>query len=102
MLCRGGSVGATMDATWQDPSLTGVFIRLLWKDVQTAPGTADANFNFTVLDRELNKAVKNGKVYSLAIKAGDDGTPSWLFTNGVTPLALQDSGATTIPAAAPG
>jgi hypothetical protein len=94
MLCRGGlsTYNATMDATWQDPALTGVFIRLLWKDVQTAPGTADSSFDFTIRDREINKAVKNGKVYSLAIKAGDDGTPSWLFTNGVTALALQDSG----------
>lgn len=92
MLCRGGASGATMDVTWQDPNLTGVFIRLLWKDIQIAPGTDDASFNFTVLDREINKAVKNGKLYSLAIKAGDDGTPTWLFTNGVTALALQDSG----------
>ncbi|MEA2236681.1 MAG: hypothetical protein QOC81_1405 [Thermoanaerobaculia bacterium] len=92
MLCRGGLSGATLDATWQDPSLTGVFIRLLWKDVQKAPGTVDSSFDFTVLDREMNKAVKNGKVYSLAIRAGDDGTPSWLFTNGVTPLQLQDQG----------
>ncbi len=92
MLCRGSQSGATMDVTWQDPGLAGVFIRLLWKDVQTAPGTADSSFDFTVLDREVNKAVKNGKVYSLAIRAGDDGTPSWLFTNGVTPLQLQDSG----------
>lgn len=95
MLCRGGPNGATMDATWQDPNLTGVFIRLLWKDVQIAPGTADSSFDFTVLDREVNKAVKNGKVYSLAIRAGDDGTPSWLFANGVTPLQLQDSGEDT-------
>ncbi len=93
VLCRAGTSGATMDATWQDPTLTGVFIRLLWSDVQKAPGTADANFDFTVLDREVNKAVKNGKVYSLAIKAGDDGTPPWLFSSGgVTPLQLQDSG----------
>jgi hypothetical protein len=91
-LCRGAQSGATMDVTWQDPSLTGVFIRLLWKDVQIAPGTADASFDFTILDREVNKAVKNGKVYSLAIRAGDDGTPSWLFANGVTALQLQDSG----------
>ena len=92
MLCRSGASGAMMDATWQDASLTGVFIRLLWKDVQIAPGTADTSFDFTILDREINKAVQNGKVYSLGIKAGDDGTPSWLFTNGVTALALQDSG----------
>ena len=92
MLCHGGALGASLDSTWTDPSLTGVFIRLLWKDVQTAPGTADANFNFTALDREMNKAVKNGKLFTLAIKAGDDGTPTWLFTNGVTQLDLQDSG----------
>ncbi|HEV7920639.1 MAG TPA: hypothetical protein VGR02_07600 [Thermoanaerobaculia bacterium] len=93
MLCRGlTAAGATMDATWQDPSVTGVFIRLLWKDIQIAPGTSDASFDFTILDREVSKAVKNGKVYSLGIKAGDDGTPDWLFTSGVTPLQLQDSG----------
>jgi hypothetical protein len=91
MLCRGeGTYEATLDSTWQDPALAGVFIRLLWSDIQTAPGTGDASFDFTVLDREVAKAVKNGKVYSLAIKAGDDGTPGWLFTNGVTPLPLQD------------
>src|ERR1051325_6135475 len=93
MLCRRSTpIGATLDTTWQDPALTGVFIRLLWNQVQTAPGTADASFDFTLLDREINKAVKNGKLYSLGIKAGDDGTPSWLFANGVTPLQLQDSG----------
>lgn len=92
MLCRGGAYAATMDATWQDPSLTGVFIRVLWKDIQIAPGTADSSFDFTALDREMNKAVKNGKLFTLGIRAADDGTPSWLFANGVTPLQLQDSG----------
>jgi hypothetical protein len=92
MLCRNPTlIGATMDSTWQDPGLTGVFIRLLWKDIQTAPGTADASFDFTILDREIDKAVRNGKVYSLGIKAGDDGTPAWLFDHGVTALQLQDS-----------
>jgi len=28
MLCHGGSLGASLDSTWQDPSLTGVFKRL--------------------------------------------------------------------------
>ena len=92
MLCRGTVAQATMDATWRDPDLAGVFIRLLWNDVQLAPGTADSSFDFTVLDREIDKAVKNGKVYSIGIKAGSDGTPAWLFTNGVTRLGLQDSG----------
>jgi hypothetical protein len=92
MLCRGTVPQATLESTWADPSLSGVFIRLLWKEVQTAPGTADSSFDFTALDREIDKAVKNGKVYSLGIKAGSDGTPDWLFTNGVTRVALQDSG----------
>lgn len=92
MLCRGGAYGATLDSTWQDASLTGVFIRLLWKDVQKAAGTADANFDWSALDREMTKAVQNGKLFSVAIKAGDDGTPLWLFTSGVTPLQLQDGG----------
>jgi len=92
MLCAGGAQGATTDAVWTDPSLTGVFIRLLWNELQIAPGTADSSFDFTILDREMNKAVKNGKVFSLGIKAGDDGTPSWLFTNGVTKLNLRDKG----------
>jgi hypothetical protein len=89
VLCSGeAAYEATMDSTWQDPSLAGVFIRLLWKDVEPSPST----FDFNVLDREVDKAIKNGKVYSLGIKAGDDGTPSWLFTHGVTALALQDNG----------
>ena len=92
MLCRGGAIGATADTTWQDPNATGVFIRLLWKDIHIAPGSADSSFDFTVLDREVTKAVQNGKLYNLAVKAGSDGTPDWLFTNGVTPLRLQDSG----------
>jgi len=93
ILCPGGSYEATLDTTWQDPALSGVFIRLLWKDIQKSPGTDDVNFDFTVLDREVNQAVKNGKLYSIGIKAGDDGTPTWLFTSGgVTPLSLQDGG----------
>lgn len=93
VLCRAATpIGATMSQTWQDPSLTGVFIRLLWKDIQIAPGTADSSFDFTILDREVDQAVRNGKVYNLAIKAASDGTPGWLFTSGVTALQLQDSG----------
>jgi len=92
-LCKGaGRYQETMDATWENPYLTGVFIRLLWKDVQIAPGTADSSFDFTVLDREIDKAVKHGKLYALAFKAGDDGTPEWIFSSGVTRLHLRDAG----------
>lgn len=100
VLCGSGSSYATMDTTWRDPNLTGVFIRLLWSDVHKAPNT----FDFTVLDRELDKAVRNGKLYLLGFKAGSTGTPDWIFSTntdggarpnkggGVTRLHLQDMG----------
>ncbi len=100
VLCASGASYTTMDSTWRDPNLTGVFIRLLWSDVHTAPD----KFDFTLLDREVEKAVRNGKIYSLGFKAGSTGTPDWIFaTNadgsartqqggGVKRLHLQDMG----------
>jgi len=103
-LCATGAPLTTMDDTWANPSNTGVFIRLLWNRLQVAPGTADSSFDFTDLDREIGQAVRYGKLYSLAIKAGNDGTPDWIFSTnangrgragsggGVTRLVLQDGG----------
>ncbi|MBL8205769.1 MAG: hypothetical protein JNM09_16160 [Blastocatellia bacterium] len=100
VLCATGTPYGTMDSTWRDPNLTGVFIRLLWNDVHKAPG----QFDFTLLDREIEKAVRNGKVYLLGFKAGSTGTPDWIFSTdangrprpnnggGVTRLKLQDLG----------
>jgi hypothetical protein len=68
--------GKSRDATWQSPEVKGVFIRLSWSDLQPTRGTYD----FTVLDREVAKAVQNGKLYSLTIKAGAVGTPDWIFS----------------------
>ena len=67
----------TLDATWRNPALTGVFIRLKWSDIQTSPTTYDDS----ILLREVDRAIANGKLYSLAIKSGADGdaTPAWLF-----------------------
>src|SRR5262245_31085323 len=67
----------TMDSTWANPAITGVFIRLKWSDIQTGPNTYDD----TILLREVDKAVANGKLYSIAIKSGaeNDATPAWLF-----------------------
>jgi hypothetical protein len=93
-----GVYEATLDSTWRSPDVTGVFIRLLWKDVNPQRGV----FDFTVLQREMEKAVQNGKLFSLGIKAGDDGTPDWIFSTnaddstraggGVPRLHLQDAG----------
>ncbi len=99
VMCTGGSYQATMDSSWSSTDATGVFVRLLWSDINPKPGVYD----FTVLQREMEQAVKNGKLFSLAIKAGSDGTPDWIFaTNadnssrsggggGVPRLHLQDT-----------
>ena len=84
----------TMDATWANPAITGVFIRMKWSDIQTGPTT----YSDTAMRRmlgEVDKAVANGKVYSIAIKSGgeNDATPAWLFEPapagaGLTPVIL--------------
>jgi len=81
----------TMDSTWANPAITGVFIRLKWSDLQTGPTTYDD----TILLREVDKAVANGKLYSIGIKSGAEGdaTPTWLFDPapagaGLTPVTL--------------
>ncbi|MFN7923880.1 MAG: beta-galactosidase [Bryobacteraceae bacterium] len=76
LLCVGAGYQATMDATWKSPNNTGVFIRLLWKDVNPAEG----RYDFTVLEREMENAVAAGKLFSLSIKAGANGTPDWIFS----------------------
>ena len=93
----------TSDWTWESPNVTGVFIRVLWNEVHLGPGTGDASFDFTAMDREIDKAVRNGKLYSLSFKAGKSGTPEWIFDTrpngfprsnggGVKRLTFQDGG----------
>ena len=79
-LCATGENHATMDWTWAQPDITGVLIRLRWNEVQP---TCPHRFDFSALDREIGKAVRNGKLYSLSIKAGRRGTPDWLFDGGL-------------------
>ena len=72
-----------------NPGLAGVFLRFEWDEIETAPGVYD----WSVLDTEVDRVVKAGKLYSLAFKAGKAGTPDWLFTDlGLTELQLQDTG----------
>ncbi|MEK7145871.1 MAG: hypothetical protein AAB802_01675 [Patescibacteria group bacterium] len=90
-LCKVGEDHATMDQTWEDPALSGVFIRSEWADIQKGPGMDDKNFDFRVLDRELDAAVANGKLVSINFVAGSKGTPDWLFEEGgVQPLYFED------------
>ena len=46
VLCQGGPVQATLNSTWKSPHIAGVFIRLLWSDVNPKQGVYDfAVFN---------------------------------------------------------
>jgi hypothetical protein len=87
VLCDGAPRGGTMLETWQNPSLTGVHLRLNWSDIQPGP----KKYDFDALGRELDRAVENGKLFSLSVKAGSEGTPDWIFSHGVSRVALQDS-----------
>jgi hypothetical protein len=76
-LCRTDAFdnyGRTMESTWSDPGITGVFIRLRWKDLQPGPNV----WNDEILIRETDAAVAHGKLYSLVIESGRDGQPVWL------------------------
>jgi hypothetical protein len=74
----GSAPYATMASTWSDPSITGVFIRLRWSEMHTGPG----RFDWSVLEREIEQAVAQGKLYSIGVKAGLFGTPAWIETEG--------------------
>lgn len=74
-LCSNGVDYATMDWTWQQPGITGVNIRMRWNEIHLGPGV----FDWSILDREIKKAVENGKMYNLTFKAGGQGTPDWIF-----------------------
>ena len=61
-----------MDSTYQSNNVTGVFIKPLWRDLN--PSYQHYEFE-SVIGPEIDKAVRNGKLYSLAIRAGRHGTP---------------------------
>ena len=80
----------TQDSTWKSTNFTGVFIRARWDEVHLGPGV----FNWAAIDKEIGKAVANGKVYNLGFKAGSRGTPQWIFDSQMTasPVARLDFG----------
>ncbi|MDF0672738.1 MAG: hypothetical protein P0120_00140 [Nitrospira sp.] len=92
-----GPILGTLDTTWTNPDLTGVIIRINWSDIQI-DNNGVIEFRWDDLDRELNKAVANGKLFTLDVRAGKGGTPTWIFNNypgpagpgPVTPLTLKD------------
>lgn len=70
--------GKVLDATWADPAVQGVFIRLSWNDINPAYGVYD----WSALDRELVAALRNGKVATLGVRVGGNSIPDWVFTQG--------------------
>ena len=79
----------SQEATWDNPDIVGVYIRLPWDSVHKGPGS----FDFSVLDHELEQAVNHGKYVSLSFSAGKDDIPDWVFARGgVTPYEFQDGG----------
>ena len=60
-----------------DANLEGVLIRKLWRDVETSAGV----FDYTALDADQDTAKTAGKDWSLGIKGGGDGAPSWLWVS---------------------
>jgi hypothetical protein len=86
VVCASGPRGASMASTWQDPDLSGVFVRVLWNAVHLGPG----QYDFSMIDAEIAQAVAHGKLYSLAFTAGKYGTPAWIFDAGVARVTLQD------------
>jgi hypothetical protein len=89
-LCEGAGLrGETMESTWTSPNVTGVFLRLLWRDVNPAPGVYD----WSNLEHEVDQAIRNGKMYTVSIGAGAKGTPEWIFDDvggRVPKLELED------------
>ncbi|NCG18385.1 MAG: hypothetical protein GWP91_05140 [Rhodobacterales bacterium] len=78
-----------MQSPWEDTSTTGVLVRLNWDNIQPSP----SRYDWSQLDREMNRAVATGKQFSVAVKAGGQGTPERIFNQGgVERISLQDWG----------
>lgn len=99
-----GAILGTLDTTWTNPEITGVTIRINWSDIQI-DNQGIIEFHWDDLDREMNKAVANGKLFTLDVRAGKAGTPRWIFNNyvgpagpsTVTPLRFKDFGSDGSP-----
>ncbi|MDQ1589866.1 MAG: hypothetical protein QOG71_493 [Pyrinomonadaceae bacterium] len=145
-LCEGEAAPLQiLDSTWANPDVTGVTIRINWRDIQIVkpapvlkppvlaqpaviakppavvkPGVLPGppvvavrpvivkpyiDYYWDNLDREMNRAVESGKLFTLDVRAGQDGTPDWIFTDyagavgpgPVTKLKFKDWGSEGAP-----
>lgn len=88
-LCKSGEFYESLESTWANPDIVGVYVRLPWDNVHEGPN----RFNFSTLDHELEQAVKYGKYVSLSFSAGRGDIPEWIFEEGgVEAYEFQDGG----------
>jgi plastocyanin len=104
-LCPGeGAVSQMLDATWDNPDVTGVILRLNWSDIQV-DNNGTIEFFWDDIDREMDRAVASGKLFTLDVRAAKEGTPTWIFTDyagpagpgPVAPLTFKDWGSEPTP-----
>jgi plastocyanin len=88
-LQESGPLGAVTEQSWKSPDNVGAFLRLRWNWIQP---TREGEYDWTVVDREVSRAAANGKLYSISVKAGDNGTPGWIFDAGVEKLTFREFG----------
>lgn len=93
-LCRDNPVSnETMPATFENPDIDGVIIRMNWKDIETGHDLAgNGIFDYTRLDAQMAMAVKNGKVFTLDLRSGIYGMPAHEYVDAgglVTPLQFK-------------
>ncbi len=101
-----GALYESLDTTWNNPDITGVIIRLNWSDIQVDNGGV-IEFHWDDLDREMNRAVQSGKLFTLDVRAGKHGTPDWIFNTyrgpapagPISPLRFKDWGSEPSPPA---
>lgn len=67
-----------LESTWTNPDITGVILRFGWSALQI-DNNGKIEFDFAALDHEMDMAAAHGKLFTLDISAGDDGTPKWIF-----------------------
>ncbi len=84
-----GPLGGVTDASWASDRNVGAFLRLRWNWLQP---DGEGKYDWTVLDQQVEKAVANGKLFSVGVKAGFHGTPDWIFDAGVDKLVFREFG----------
>lgn len=61
----------------EHPSISGFLVLNGWNDIETSEGI----FNWDHIDSEVARAKAAGKVIRLAIHAGGDSAPDWIYDN---------------------